>query len=652
MADVDYFDLGVTFGLEPSQAKAKIKDLPAYGSWPAIANNIENAKLRYPDAYGRQKYIGWTDEQFLNLSACSAAALQAVWYGQFQQWGADIWSRVNVDIPAGDYFMTVPFPKAMGQYIGKGPHLGWNPRQAATCLHVWKDQWQGPANEDRFAMRSANWGKTDVGDAWMHAGFVDSIGFVGNNGNNWFDPNSPTEHGLGLWDEGEASDIGRIYSADWNGYGIMVVRGTPFTASSVLSVFTNALGGVGLIGSQLSSMRIGTVSGDDNAAMIVMADGYGRKAGGNLHVGMVKSESGKRPINHGQVVLWQRNPCVGNISFGSVQADQNGVYNDAAFVVHNREWGQVLNVGAFVGWNLCTLVHDVTNKKRWATSSYHPESFAYCSRNGGTLFDLTTGSMMASSGVNATDRLGMASSPSGFNYTNGTPAYSVTGGVAPPPNAPTIDSFTATPSSLTGAGTVTLAWQTTNATSVTISGVSGTLPVDGNTTVQVSTTTTYTLTATGSGGTTSTAVTIAVSATPPSGNLSRTGWTAKASSSDGTNTPEKAINGNVNDFWMASGSMTTSSPTFTVDTKKSQVMKGTTFAAPPGYAGSWPRTFEVLTSNSNSDNPTDASFVSRGKFNGAFNSQATFTATGRHMRIICRTANSDWMGISDLNIQG
>jgi hypothetical protein len=580
----DHIHLGESFGLDHTQSQTKIKDLPAFGTWPSVANNINNAKARYPDAYGHLKYSGWTDEQFLNLSAFSAAWHQAVWSGQFEQWGAGIWSRVNIDVPSGDFYCTIPADKAMGQYTGAGPHLGWNPRQAATCLHVWKDQWQGKAGEDMYAMRSANWGKTDVGDAWMHAGSVDRFGFVGNNPNGWHKMGWQ-EHGLGLWDEGEASTIGRIYAADHNGYGVQIVRGTPFTANAVLSVFTNSLGGVGIIGAQLATIHLGTVSGDDNAAMIVMADGYGRAAGGSIYIANIKSESGKRPINHGQIVLWQRNPCVGNITIGAVQMDQNWTYNDAAFVMQSREWGQVMNVGSFVGWNFNTLVHDVTNKKRWSSSSYRPESFVYCSRNNGTVSDLTTLTMMPSSAVNASDRLGMSSTLAGFNYSTGTPTYSVFG---PSAGGPTIDTFSASPLSISAPGTVTLAWQTTGASTVSISSVPGALPVDGATSVQVSATTTFTLVASGSGSSANVSVTVTLTPGTTGSTSGSTGSTSGSTSgstgsTSGSTAPAGAFTELPTTGWVASAFRTNStseSPAYVLDNNSATVWSSGVLQAP------------------------------------------------------------------------
>ena len=78
---------------------------------------------------------------------------------------------------------------------------------------------------------------------------------------------------------------------------------------------------------------------------------------------------------------------------------------------------------------------------------------------------------------------------------------------------PTINSFTATPPTITTGQSSNLAWSVTNATSVTISGVSGTLnPTAGSTTVSPTVTTTYILTATNAVGSTTANVTVVVNA--------------------------------------------------------------------------------------------------------------------------------------------
>ncbi len=87
-------------------------------------------------------------------------------------------------------------------------------------------------------------------------------------------------------------------------------------------------------------------------------------------------------------------------------------------------------------------------------------------------------------------------------------------GTTPTP-APTVDSFTANPSTITEGESTTLSWTTTNATSVTVTDGAGNTvysgtAVDGSTTVSPTATTTYTLTATGDGGTATASVTVTV----------------------------------------------------------------------------------------------------------------------------------------------
>jgi type II secretion system protein G len=87
------------------------------------------------------------------------------------------------------------------------------------------------------------------------------------------------------------------------------------------------------------------------------------------------------------------------------------------------------------------------------------------------------------------------------------------------PPAPTCDSFYATPSSLPyGGGTVTLVWNTSNATAVSITGL-GSVNADGSRSVAVPNSRAFTLTASGAGGSTSCSTSVTVAAPlPPSCN--------------------------------------------------------------------------------------------------------------------------------------
>ena len=82
-----------------------------------------------------------------------------------------------------------------------------------------------------------------------------------------------------------------------------------------------------------------------------------------------------------------------------------------------------------------------------------------------------------------------------------------------PSTSPVINSFITSRSRIDPGQTATLTWRTTNATSVTISGISGRLSEDGTTTVRPSRTTTYTLTASRSGRSVTRRVTVTVNGT-------------------------------------------------------------------------------------------------------------------------------------------
>jgi hypothetical protein len=98
----------------------------------------------------------------------------------------------------------------------------------------------------------------------------------------------------------------------------------------------------------------------------------------------------------------------------------------------------------------------------------------------------------------------------------GTTTATTTITVIPATSGPLISACSATPSTSAGAGApVSLAYTSTNATSVSISGVSGTIPLQGPFTVNPQQTTTYTITATGAQGTTPATCTVTVTVSTP-----------------------------------------------------------------------------------------------------------------------------------------
>jgi len=86
---------------------------------------------------------------------------------------------------------------------------------------------------------------------------------------------------------------------------------------------------------------------------------------------------------------------------------------------------------------------------------------------------------------------------------------------SPPPTLPTINSFTADPTSISAGGSSSLTWNVSGVSSVTIAPGGGSLPASGSATASPASTTTYTLTATNAAGTVTQSVTITVAAAPP-----------------------------------------------------------------------------------------------------------------------------------------
>ncbi len=112
-----------------------------------------------------------------------------------------------------------------------------------------------------------------------------------------------------------------------------------------------------------------------------------------------------------------------------------------------------------------------------------------------------------------------------------TPAPGPTPSPGPPPATITIQSFAASPATITAGQPTTLTWTTTNATAVTITpGGPANLATSGSLNVSPTTTTTYTLTATGNGAsaTATTTVTVATPASPPTITLMATPTTVSA----------------------------------------------------------------------------------------------------------------------------
>lgn len=143
-----------------------------------------------------------------------------------------------------------------------------------------------------------------------------------------------------------------------------------------------------------------------------------------------------------------------------------------------------------------------------ATLSWVTRNATAVSINSGVTTTLLSGSVTVAPNVTTTYTL-TATGPGG-------PAVTAQATISVTLITPAVTSFTATPPAITVGEASVLAWTTTNATAVTVTGLTGTFPGASSATVRPTATTTYRLTATGPGGTATASVTITVTspATP------------------------------------------------------------------------------------------------------------------------------------------
>lgn len=416
-----------------------------------------------PELFARFNGLGWTDDEVMQFNVLPA--FWNDWVIKGQGGGQPITGRITsnngVTVPGGAYKVNFPCIHDGGRYYGQGTGFAGaatgpvGSLNMNTTLYYNRAQWIGGIRTDsRYQasggggawtnitfdsdnlIQSTTWQNMSGSFSYTENGLVDGFRCIGDN-SGWLIPYNVQRRssGLAIWDMGEVSRIGRIYVEQFNGPGAVFVRGTPVTVGE-LSTFQNAYSGIELIGCDLSTMSIGTLSGDDNPTLIGMSAGYGRNSSPVLNVTLGKSESGKRTPNKAQILLWQRDQCAAVVNIDASQAAMDFATLDALVVVKNntaQQWQQMIVVKTR-GWNCRTLFHEVSGGKRWPATSYRPEYVAYSYRDGvSRVQDILTGQPITSQPVNATERLGIVPVNGQFDYVNGTPLYDIYGGDTPPP---------------------------------------------------------------------------------------------------------------------------------------------------------------------------------------------------------------------------
>ncbi len=570
---------------------------------------------------------GWDQNKYLQLYEVEAAANDWLWATDTYM-GIGIYIRSSflsqsrgwIKFPDGWFRLRYGCFTGLGRYSGRHPQVysdrtGANPGSTpGTSLEIDHSGWMNEYNPNRVCLPSTAWG-SDYGVvgglAYTEGIIIEDIRFVGGmSGKN--KDTSIFSTGVTMNEPGENSVIRGCMFTDFNNGGLSVFNGTP-THIDRCSFFYNLGPGIDHTGSNgLCNVTITIPSGDNNKEGLIKIRPRDAQSvgGGTFNIRGLKSESRNT----------LQKPIVVEGSLGQVSLTIDGMTADFS----NVSAPELISIEKGNQWEV--NIRGMQFSSSAQSILYHAESKMRL--NGGQPW---TGN----SCVVNNEGLKFASRSNMF-WANS----------ASPVGSPTIDSFSSNPSSLASSGPVTLSWQTTNATSVSINGIVQT-QVDGSAVFQVGpNTTTFTLTSSGPNGTSTAQITVNVTGSgPSSGMLDRNGWSVTVPGTDGLNEALRMIDNSLTTFWMDNASMTVNR-SFTVDMKSSKAIKGIKFSPLAGYSNSWPRTFEVQTSGNGS------TYTSRGTFTGAFDSKADFIATARYIKVICKTANSNYLNISDFQVLG
>ena len=264
----------VTLDVKPSDGQRQVRQ----------DYTLQQAQTTFKNWYARAKVLGWTDVQFLDQSMFVAKWQQLQYFSSSLGPNAPTASTVNVTVPEGNYYVNAACELGNGTYRGSGTFV-YYPGSYTTVMHVWHEKWIGTGPRDIF--HTANYGTNN----WQESFRIEGFRLEGGAATSVLPDPSYTSTGLVVGDAGETSCVNYIFASHFNTAGVEFDRGTPVSCG-VLSVFSNCVAGVILTGSALNTFNFGTLSADDNDAVIVQRAGRGREAGGAVFISLIKSEGG------------------------------------------------------------------------------------------------------------------------------------------------------------------------------------------------------------------------------------------------------------------------------------------------------------------------------------------------------------------------
>lgn len=365
----------------PADAQKRVKD----------EHSLATQRTKYPNWYKRwTEKLGRTEQDFANLAKFVAEWQEEAFRTSPLGPLAPLASTTDIDVPEGAYFMNYPVDIGYADYMFGGTFVYYPGNGSTNCL-VWHEEWMGGIEKDLF--RTAMFA-TDLAGSYAESMSFQNVRLVGRAAKAILSDPSYKSVGAIFWDLGETSKVDRIYAEGFNNRGLRFVRGTPGQGDN-LTVFNNCDGGIHLVGCAGATFDFGTISGDDNGALLEMEAGYGRESGGEVDVDAFKSEAGVTPIDRNPhrkqklMVLRGQFGVVGGVA----NASHNQVRVDDLIEVDCRLQDgtkQVSNIvfGSIRGFNYGNLIKDIANG--WTAADpgdFQCFSFQYTSANGGALWN-------------------------------------------------------------------------------------------------------------------------------------------------------------------------------------------------------------------------------------------------------------------------
>lgn len=376
-------DLATAYGLTPDESKRTIGE--KYGTIAAV-------EAAYKYAVPQWRRDGLTDAEILSILAFPAAHTDALWMNadHIPAGGRGLCLSFNKIIwPLGPYYTNIPLDYAYGIVEGQGTGNGDDPSGKGST-EIKRDE--------------ARWiGKYPTKVVRAFAGGSDSV-FAYSEGaqlrdfrvngmcSDWAVAGREVI-GVEAWDFGEASNMANVFIHKCD-VGLDVCRGTPFTASGCISVFSNNIAGVRFSGAAGATVCFQTLSGDDNPALMLVSPGYGRPAGVGGHISAIKSEWAITPAGYGRT--WKRQTIMAGegwikMTIGFLSPATGNVFQDAMFDINpnvNTSSIKVEMIRNFGSANIKALLHDQANNKTWMfdngfVSDIH--EFKWSSTGGGQL---------------------------------------------------------------------------------------------------------------------------------------------------------------------------------------------------------------------------------------------------------------------------